>query len=293
MSISQLDDPSMRTALGIETDTPSSFANPIQIGTGAGATLIANGRPNLQQGFAFFNGLDANGGTTASAVYVNDPAIDENYANAVIEPRQIGFQQEATGVFVPFATFNGVGPQTDLIADRLTCGTTTVQTGNINVSTINGKNFNDYAEVVGVGSTAVGGGGSVVIPLFFNEVGDANDWQQNAGGIQWRGTYSGVFNITASISLDTASPPPQTAIAHLELNGVPIAKSASATTIFGAGARNNVFVQNIVTMQPLDTLTIVLSSTDPAMTAQDYVAVVGPPPIPEEPSVLLLIQRIA
>ena len=47
MSISQLDDPAMRTALGIETDDPSQLTSPVQIGS---VTLTAGGGGNLLVG---------------------------------------------------------------------------------------------------------------------------------------------------------------------------------------------------------------------------------------------------
>lgn len=127
MSISQLDDPSMREALGIETDTPSSFGNRIQLGNGSGAVVVQNGISTTPQGDAVFRSLDGSGNAAAGTIVVNDPTIDTNYANALIAPRSYGFQQALTGTTVNFATFNddGLGAIA-LAANNLTANTVAV-----------------------------------------------------------------------------------------------------------------------------------------------------------------------
>jgi len=147
----------MREALGIETDTPTNLTNPAVIGSGNGSLAIANGRPNLQQGVAFFTGRDGTGAATASAVYVNDPTVDNNYRNAVITPTVFGFQQASTGTNFPFAQFTNGSGQIALTAkvgaiDAVTANS--VDVVDLTVTTVNGS---AYPPTTTVNNTAATG----------------------------------------------------------------------------------------------------------------------------------------
>lgn len=153
--------------------------------------------------------------------------------------------------------------------------------------------FPTNCEAASLATTPVGGGGSVVLPftniLTSTEQNSVKHFALNGTGVQYVGTSSGQFFVTASVSLDTTSGGFNAAITYFTVNGTPIQFSACRHTI-NQNQNQSVIIQTFLTLNPNDTIEIVLASADPNMTATDFPAV---PPLPEQPAVLLVATRIA
>lgn len=114
----------------------------------------------------------------------------------------------------------------------------------------------------------------------------------NGTGVQYRGASVGTFFVTATVALDTTSGGANTGIAFFKLNGAPLGLTATRHTI-NQNQTDTVVIQSFITLNTGDTIDVTLASTDPNMYAAVYGAVVGPPPIPAQPAVVLVAYRIA
>jgi len=160
MSISQLDDPSMREALGLEANVPTALNNPTVIGSGNGSIQIGCGPAATQNGQLFLNEINANGTLGVGQLVINDPA-DINYRNLYLTPTNIDFQQANTGTSFPLAQF------TDATGD-IAVTATTIDVGAItNLTTINGAPYPPTIPLnYAVSSALVGPLGPYPVQLF-------------------------------------------------------------------------------------------------------------------------------
>lgn len=144
MSIAQLDDPSMREALGIETDNPTSLANPTQIGQGNGSVQLQCGPAASSAGELIVNSIDAAGTLGAGEVIINDP-VDQNYRNLILTSNGVVFQQAATGTSYPLAQFTNATGDIALSATTAALGSisgcATAAITDLTVTDINGSAY--------------------------------------------------------------------------------------------------------------------------------------------------------
>jgi hypothetical protein len=155
-----------------------------------------------------------------------------------------------------------------------------------------------YAEAISVASTPVGAGGQVILPISSlvrsSSAGGQPMWGVTSPNLVLSGTYgeAGVYFVTATIAVDTATVGTQLAIAHFKVNGADVANTASSHSV-NAAQQNSIVIQSFLSLAVGDAVSIALSSTDAALTATTYPAVAGPPTIPQEPAVVLFATRVA
>ena len=328
MSISQLDDPAMRTALGIETDTPSQLTSPVQIGSVTltdqtnGLLALTNtqtgGVGGLRLGavpaggnfaqlsstgltFADVNGVtfqtlqwDNNTNNTTLTAGTNGDVVLLNAGAGTDVISSIGGVQDGTaGHALSFAASSGrlwVGTSGQLNFNHLTPAT----------STGNQILFRpSFCEAVSAATTPVGAGGQVIIPLTSlvrsSSQGGQPMWGISGGNsvqLQANNTDAGLFFVTAVVAIDTVTAGAQVAAVHFRVNGTDVPNSTSTHTV-NATQQASIVVQTYLQLNPTDAISLVLSSADVAMSATSYPAVVGPPAIPAELACVLTAFRVA
>ena len=352
MSLSQLNDPSMREALGVE-DTPEGEPTLAYTNNGTTSTLQVGAAINTVP----ITSVPILSYTSPSAVQVNplpiniiiDPPPPQSPLNDVtvaefhwykqdpnpaLNQDKKGYFNLGDGFFKIGAEWVGFGPQSvvleggnivastsgnnngsiglDLLMNGDPSTPATSQgrlwvspTGQLNCAHIlpatSGGNqvlFRPtYATAIsGAVSTPVGAGGQVAIPLSglvtSSAQGGVNHFSINAGALQYNNADGGLFFATATIALDTVTAGAQIAVAHLKVNGVDVPFSAVRNTL-NANQEFSIIIQAFINLNQNDTVSVILSSTDAAMTATNYPPVVGPPTIPAEPAVVLVLTRIA
>lgn len=155
-----------------------------------------------------------------------------------------------------------------------------------------------FCEALSTVSTAVGAGGQVILPItsiISSSQGTVDHFAIGGGNsvvLSPTNADTGVFFATASIAIDTITVGQQLGIAHFTINGVDVPNSASSHTVNPA-QQNAIVIQSFLTLNPNDAVSVVLTSTDPLMTATTYPPVVGPPSVPQECAMVLVLTRIA
>ena len=332
MSISQLDDPSMREALGIETDNPSVLTPPVVIGS---VTLADDGGGLLEitQTGAF---------PAAGGIRLGDSPLNANFCQ--ITPNGLVYSDNGTGTSIQVLTWDNnnldttitagsVGPASgDVVLQNAGTGSVvssfggvldgtqghtlsfTGSSGRLYMTTDGQFAMNhlspatktgtqllfrpSYAQAISVASTPVGGTGQVILPITSltnsSSAGGQPMWGVASPNLVLSATYgeAGVYLVSASIQLDTATAGVQTATAHFKINGNDVINTASRHTINQNGEAT-VTIQDYLTLAVGDAISVALSSTDAAMTATTYPASGGPPSIPQAPAVVLSALRIA
>lgn len=355
MSIAQLDDPSVKDALGFST-TPSGDPTLAYTNNGETSTLrvgsVANTVPITSVPILSYN--------SPSVVQVNPlpiniiidpppPASPLNNVtvaefhwykqdpNPILNQDKKGYIKLGDGVFKLGAEWVGQGPETVFLEGaNLVCASVGAQNGSIGLELQGGASTNPvvapqsasrfwldttgqlntyhslpltsvgnqvlfrptYCEAISTANTPVGAGGQVILPL--NSITSSTQGGVNhfaiVGGNSVRlsatNANAGVFFVTATIAIDTTTGGTNTAYAHFKVNGNDVANSASSHSI-NQNQQNSIVIQSFLTLNPNDAVSVALSSTDAAMTATTYPAVVGPPTIPQECAVVLVLTRIA
>ena len=350
MSLSQLNDPSMREALGVE-DTPEGEPTLAYTNNGTTSTLQVGAAINTVA-ITSVPILDYNSESTAqisplaidvridppNASPLNNVRIAEfhwikqdpnnqdkyGYFNLgdgffKIGSEWLGFGPQSVVLEGANVLLNLIGPQNGSAGFDITHGGNTVlpatTRGRLWMDTAGQLNFNHLLPATSTGnqvlyrptscealstvSTAVGAGFQVILPI--NSLGSTTSQGgvnhfAIAGGnsVQLSATNAnaGIFFVTASIAIDTVTAGAQLGVAHFKVNGVDVANSASSHTI-NASQQNSIIIQAFLTLNPNDAVSVALSSTDAALTATTYPAVVGPPTIPQECAMVLVLTRIA
>lgn len=252
MSISQLDDPSMREALGIENDNPSALTSPVTIGSvelrdlGSGILRVDDRLSTL-------------------ALQLGDSPATTQGSLAMSASGQL--------------QFNHTLPLTSAGTQTLFRPT--------------------FCEALSTVDTPVGGTGQVILPFNLlpsvsSQGGVPHFAIVGGNSVQLSATNAdvGLFFVTAAIAIDTATAGQQLAVAHFKKNGVDVSSSASSHSV-NSLQQNSIIIQAYIQLQAGDAVSIALSSSDAALTATTYPAAVGPPTIPVECAVTLLVSRIA
>lgn len=343
MSLSQLNDPSMREALGVE-DTPEGEPTLAYTNNGTTSTLQVGAAINTVP----ITSVPILNYDSTSTVQVSplpiDIRIDPPNASPLNDVRvaefhwikqdpnnqdKLGYFQLGDGFFKIGAEWVGFGPQTvALEGGNVAVTTNGTNNGSIGLDLIHNGNaasgrfwvdntgqltfnhilpnsssavqpifFPTYCEAISTASTAVGGSGQVLLP-FSSVISTSSQGGVNHFGVsspttlQYTGINTGLFFVTATIGLDTATGGTNTAVAHFKKNTVDVSNSATRHSINQNGEQT-VVIQSFIQLSTNDIVSVALSSTDAAMTATNYPAVVGPPTIPAQPAMVLVATRIA
>lgn len=353
MSLSQLNDPSMREALGVE-DTPEGEPTLAYTNNGTTSTLQVGAAINTVP-ITSVPILSYNSPSTvqvnplpiniiidppAPASPLNNITVAEFHwykqdPNPALNQDKKGYINIGDGFMKLGAEWVGFGPETVVLEGAVVAvnaigaqnGSTGFQLGNGGNSvlppTSSGRFWMDtggqlnftrlapatstgnqvifpptYCEAVSTASTAVGAGGQVILPLaslVSSQQGGVNHFAIVGGNtVQLSPTNSsaGLFFVTATIAIDTATVGAQIAYAHFKVNGTDVPNSAASHSV-NQSQQNSIIIQAFIQLNPNDALSVALSSTDAAMTATTYPAVVGPPSIPQECAMVLVATRIA
>jgi hypothetical protein len=321
MSISQLDDASMREALGIGSE--EGVVAETLLYTSASTTQVVplpieiridppNASPLNNLRIAQFHWVKQDPNNQDKYGYFN---IGDGFFKIGAEWVGIGPQT----VILEGATVevNAVGPQNGTVGFKLGNGGTTAapstSAGTFWMDTTGQLNLNHTLPASSTGnqvlfrptnvtailtvSTPVGVGGQIDLPftsiVATSSQGGVDHFDLSGPTtLQYTNDDSGLFFVTATIALDTATTGPQLAIAHFKVNGADIAFSAVRNTI-NENQNDSIIIQSFIPLNKDDEISVVLTSTDAVMTATDFPAVVGPPSIPEEPAFVLVATRIA
>jgi hypothetical protein len=322
MSISQLDDPAMREALGIETNEPSVFASPVLVEQNGDPTDAA------RIGHRDYGWVANDGSIVNFATYIDAPPTVNLLATELECSSVVGvvggltisncdqISAETGGGIVLQSGGGDVSSSFGNVLDG-TVGHALSFTGSsgrlymtadgqfamnhLSPATKTGTQLlfrPSYAQAISVANTPVGGTGQVILPISSltnsSSAGGQPMWGVASPNLVLNATYgeAGVYLVTATVQVDTATGGTQTATAHFKLNGNDVINSASRHSINQNG-EDTVVIKDILTLAVGDAISVALTSTDAAMTATTYAASAGPPSVPQAPAVVLSAIRIA
>ena len=355
MSISQLNDPSMRDALGVDDGGGGGNPTLVYTNSGTSATLQVGEATNtvaissvpilsyLSPSAVQINPLPIN--ITINPPHPASPLNNVTVAefhwlkqdpNPLLDQDKKGYFKLGDGVFKIGAEWVGFGPQYVILegaiveaniignqdgtnglslafgGDSLVSPTTTGllwmdTTGQLNVahqlplSSTGGQSLfrpTSVTAIQGIFDTPVGVTNQIAIPLSGIVSSTAQGGAQHFSlptptTLRYDGPNGGTFFVEARVALDTITPSPQLALVHLRKNGVDVPLTASRLSVT-PNEQNSVTIIISMVLVSGDTVEVVLSSPDVAMTATNYPPLVGPPiSVPAEPAVSITLTRIA
>ena len=106
-------------------------------------------------------------------------------------------------------------------------------------------------------------------------------------------SLAGIYKFAYSIQLDKTGGGTSPVDFFIRVNGNDVPRSTSRTVVVGQNGENFVYCEYILSLGSLSYVEVLMYSPDNTMSAKYFPAVIGPPDVPEVPSIITTIIQIA